>query len=218
MGEIIMEKIGIKNILEWINCIIIAIILALLFRYYIGTPTIVRMSSMYPTLIENQRLLLNRWTRTTKKIPSRGDIITFEKPSKTNYNAEEIDKANPIAKYENEPTGLWSKFIYYVLEIGKDSYIKRVIALPGEHVVIKDGKVYINNEELQENYLQENVKTEIRREIGFNDFVVPENCVFAMGDNRDGSMDCRDFGCIPIEKIESKVWIRIIPFDKFGKI
>lgn len=213
-----MEKTGIKNILEWINCIIIAIILALLFRYYIGTPTIVRMSSMYPTLIENQRLLLNRWTRTTKKIPSRGDIITFEKPSKTNYNAEEIDKANPIAKYENEPTGLWSKFIYYVLEIGKDSYIKRVIALPGEHVVIKDGKVYINNEELQENYLQENVKTEIRREIGFNDFVVPENCVFAMGDNRDGSMDCRDFGCIPIEKIESKVWIRIIPFDKFGKI
>ena len=213
-----MEKIGIKNILEWINCIIIAIILALLFRYYIGTPTIVRMSSMYPTLIENQRLLLNRWTRTTKKIPSRGDIITFEKPSKTNYNAEEIDKANPIAKYENEPTGLWSKFIYYVLEIGKDSYIKRVIALPGEHVVIKDGKVYINNEELQEDYLQENVKTEIRREIGFNDFVVPENCVFAMGDNRDGSMDCRDFGCIPIEKIESKVWIRIIPFDKFGKI
>ena len=218
MGEIIMEKSKIKNILEWINCIIIAIILALLFRYYIGTPTIVRMSSMYPTLIENQRLLLNRWTRTTKKIPSRGDIITFEKPSKTNYNAEEIDKANPIAKYENEPTGLWSKFIYYVLEIGKDSYIKRVIALPGEHVVIKDGKVYINNEDLQENYLQENVKTEIRREIGFNDFVVPENCVFAMGDNRDGSMDCRDFGCIPIEKIESKVWIRITPFDKFGKI
>ena len=39
-----------------------------------------------------------------------------------------------------------------------------------------------------------------------------------MGDNRDGSMDCRDFGCIPIEKIESKVWIRITPFDKFGKI
>lgn len=213
-----MEKSKIKNILEWINCIIIAIILALLFRYYIGTPTIVRMSSMYPTLIENQRLLLNRWTRTTKKIPSRGDIITFEKPSKTNYNAEEIDKANPIAKYENGPQNFILKFSYYVLEIGKDSYIKRVIALPGEHVVIKDGKVYINNEELQEDYLQENVKTEIRREIGFNDFVVPENCVFAMGDNRDGSMDCRDFGCIPIEKIESKVWIRITPFDKFGKI
>lgn len=213
-----MNKGKIKNILEWINCIIIAIVLALIFRYYIGTPTIVKMSSMYPTLVENQRLLLNRWTRTTKKMPNRGDIITFEKPSKTSYNAEDIDKLNPIAKYEKEPQNIILKFSYYVLEIGKDSYIKRVIALPGEHVVIKDGKVFINNEELREDYLQENVKTEIRRGVGFDDFVVPENCIFAMGDNREGSMDCRDFGCIPMEKIESKVWIRITPFNKFGKI
>lgn len=213
-----MNKGKIKNILEWINCIIIAIVLALIFRYYIGTPTIVKMSSMYPTLVENQRLLLNRWTRTTKKMPNRGDIITFEKPSKTSYNAEDIDKLNPIAKYEKEPQNIILKFSYYVLEIGKDSYIKRVIALPGEHVVIKDGKVFINNEELREDYLQENVKTEIRRGVGFDDFIVPENCIFAMGDNREGSMDCRDFGCIPMEKIESKVWIRITPFNKFGKI
>ena len=54
------NKKSLKNILEWINCIIIAIILALLFRYYIGTPTVVKKSSMYPTLQENQRLLLNR--------------------------------------------------------------------------------------------------------------------------------------------------------------
>ena len=40
------EKDKLKNILEWINCIIIAIILALLFRYYIGTPTVVKKSSM----------------------------------------------------------------------------------------------------------------------------------------------------------------------------
>lgn len=213
-----MNNGKIKNILEWINCIIIAIVLALIFRYYIGTPTIVRMSSMYPTLVENQRLLLNRWTRTTKKMPNRGDIITFEKPSKTSYNAEDIDKLNPIAKYEKESQNIILKFSYYVLEIGKDSYIKRVIALPGEHVVIEDGKVFINNEELREDYLQENVKTEIRRGVGFDDFVVPENCIFAMGDNREGSMDCRDFGCIPMEKIESKVWIRITPFNKFGKI
>ena len=213
-----MSKEKVKDILEWIYCIIIAVVLALLIRYYIGTPTIVKMSSMKPTLIENERLLLNRWVRTTKEIPNRGDIITFEKPSKINYSSSEIDQLNPIAKYENEPTNFITKFSYYVLELGKESYIKRVIGLPGEHVQIKDGKVYINDKELKEDYLQKDVKTQIRNEIGFNDFIVPNNCVFAMGDNREGSNDCRDFGCIPLEKIEGKVWIRITPFNKFGKV
>ena len=60
------EKV--KDILEWIYCIIIAVVLALLFRYFIGTPTIVKQVSMYPTLVQDQRLWLNRWGRTTKKI------------------------------------------------------------------------------------------------------------------------------------------------------
>lgn len=209
------EKV--KNILEWIYCIIIAIVLALLFRYYIGTPTIVKMESMYPTLVQDQRLWLSRWGRTTKKLPNRGDIITFEAPSKKKYTYTEIDESNPIAKYENEPTSLWGKFTYYVLELGKDSYIKRVIALPGEHVEIKDGFVYINGEKLEENYLQEGIVTDVVG-AGFTDFVVPENCVFAMGDNRNHSTDCRAFGCIPLEKIESKVWIRIWPLNLWGKI
>ena len=207
----------IKEILEWVYCIVIAVILALLFRYFIGTPTIVKQVSMYPTLVQDQRLWLNRWGRTTKIMPERGDIITFEAPSKKMYTQSEIDENNPVAKYENEPTNIFSKFVYYVLEIGKESYIKRVIALPGEHVQIKDGKVYINNEELDEPYLQEGIITDVTG-AGFDDFVVPENCVFAMGDNRNHSTDCRAFGCIPLEKIESKVAIRIWPLNAWGKV
>jgi signal peptidase I len=56
-----------KNIIEWGYCILIAIVLALLVRYYIGTPTIVKQPSMYDTLIEGQRLILNRWTRTVNR-------------------------------------------------------------------------------------------------------------------------------------------------------
>lgn len=207
----------IKEILEWVYCIVIAVILALLFRYFIGTPTIVKQVSMYPTLVQDQRLWLNRWGRTTKIMPERGDIITFEAPSKKMYTQSEIDENNPVAKYENEPTNIFSKFVYYVLEIGKESYIKRVIALPGEHVQIKDGKVYINDEELDEPYLQEGIITDVTG-AGFDDFVVPENCVFAMGDNRNHSTDCRAFGCIPLEKIESKVAIRIWPLNAWGKV
>lgn len=211
------KKFNIKEILEWIYCIVIAVVLALLVRYYIGTPTIVQMSSMYPTLQQGQRLVLNRWIRTTKQTPKRGDIITFEAPSKTaGISAAQVNLENPVAIYDNEPTNIFSKFRYYVLEIGKISYIKRVIALPGEHIKIEDGKVYINGEQLQENYLNSDVKTPLSGP--YTDLVVPEGYVFAMGDNRAGSKDCREFGCIPIEKIESKVWIRFWPFNLFGKV
>ena len=207
----------VKEILEWIYCIVIALVLAMVFRYFIGTPTIVKMESMKPTLEQNQRLWLNRWGRTTHTLPQRGQIITFEEPAKLEYSATEIEESNsnPVAKY-NETNGVeW--FIKNFLEIGKRSYIKRVIALPGEHVQIKDGKVYINEQQLDEPYLQSGIVTDLLGN-GFDDFTVPENCVFAMGDNRNHSTDCRAFGCIPLEKIESTVAIRIWPLDKWGKV
>lgn len=200
----------VKNILEWVYCIVIALVLALLIRYFVGTPTVVKHVSMYPTLKQDQRLILNKLPKTFSKIPERGDIITFEAPS--------ISSAKSVkAQYEYEPTKWYEKFSYYVLEIGKTSYIKRVIALPGEHVEIKDGKVYVNDEELEENYLSENVKTEAKN-VNLVDFVVPEGYIFAMGDNRAQSMDCREFGCIPVDKIESIVWIRFWPLNLFGKV
>lgn len=202
-----------KEVLEWTYCIVIAIVLALLIRYFIGTPTIVKQPSMYPTLKQDQRLWLNRWNRTIHKMPERGDIITFEAPSVTFIS----DASNPIAVYDKEPQGLFGKFAYYVLEAGKISYIKRVVALPGEHVEIKEGKVFINSKELKEDYLQPGVVTDVVRGT-LSDFTVPENCVFAIGDNRSQSTDCRAFGCIPLEKVESTVAFRFWPFDTFGAV
>ncbi len=206
---------SVKEVLEWVYCIIIALVLAMLFRYFIGTPTIVKMDSMYPTLIQNQRLWLNRWGRTTHTLPKRGQIITFEEPAKIEYSSSEIDKNNPVAKYDERHGMDW--FVKNFLEIGKRSYIKRVIALPGEHVQIKDDNVYINGEALDEPYLQPGIVTDLLGN-GFDDFTVPENTVFAMGDNRTHSTDCRSFGCIPLEKIESTVSIRIWPLNVWGKV
>ncbi len=210
-------KAKIKDIFEWVYCIIIAIVLALLIRYYIGTPTVVKQSSMYPTFKTNERLLLNRVYRTKHTIPQRGEVITFEAPTLSYVDPSEADLSNPTAKYERDNSNWFSNFIYNVLEIGKTSYIKRVIALPGEHVEIKDGKVYINEEELKEEYLSDEVVTE-STEGAFIDLVVPEGTVFVMGDNRNQSSDSRRFGCIPYDKIESKVWIRFWPLNKFGKV
>ena len=77
--------------------------------------------------------------------------------------------------------------------------------------------MYINGEELKEDYLEKSVVTEAENG-AYTDIIVPDNCVFAMGDNRGHSTDCREFGCIPLEKIESKVAIRIWPLNLWGKV
>ena len=206
------EKV--KDIMEWIYCIIIALVLALLFRYFIATPTIVQQRSMYPTLKNNDRLILDRTFRITHKKPQIGDIVTFEAPSR-DYEKYNADQTNPVAIYNNEPTNIFEKFVYYCLETTKKSYIKRVIALEGDHVKIENNIVYVNGNPLEEEYLSDDVVTESSV---FYDFIVPEGYFFAMGDNRTKSTDCRSIGCIPFEKLEGIVRFRFWPANEFGKI
>ena len=205
----------VKDAIEWVICIIAAIVLALIIRHFIGTPTIVENKSMYPTLIEGQRLLINRTIKTFGGTYTRGDIVTLEAPSIGRVSSYNKDEDSPIATFY-KPSSALEEFSYYFLEIGKKSYIKRVIACEGEHLKIEDGKVYINGKLLDEPYLKEGVVTP--QNGVFYDVIVPEGCVFVMGDNREASMDSRSFGCIPVSKIESKVWIRFWPFDLFGKV
>ena len=65
--------------------------------------------------------------------------------------------------------------------------------------------------------LQEDVYTDGHGGI-YTDIIVPEGHIFAMGDNRTKSQDCRQFGCIPLEKIEGKVTIRFWPLNRWGTI
>lgn len=149
-----------------------------------------------------------------KKI-KRGEIVTFEAPSIDRLNLNEIAES-PLARYE-ERTNVIEKFTYSVLGIKNTSYIKRVIGLSGEHIEIKEGKVFINNFEIKEDYLKQDIITD---SINWEciDIVVPENAVYVMGDNRAGSKDSRNFGCIPIEKIEGIASIRLFPLNKIGKV
>ena len=205
----------IKNILEWVYCIVIAVGLALIVRCFIGTPTIVKQKSMYPTLKPDQRLILNRLAITFHSDIKRGEIITFEAPSVLKVSAEDADMSNPVAIYKNVNRNIFQKFVYYGLEWGKTTFIKRVIGLPGEHIEIKNNKVYINGEEYKEDYLDSLVVT-TSCDGAFTDFIVPEGYIFAMGDNRPQSTDCRSFGCIPIDKIEGKVAFRFWPLNTWG--
>ena len=200
---------------EWLYCIIIALIFALTIRYFLGTPTVVKHSSMRDTLEPDQRLVLNRIVKTMNGTIERSDIVTFESPSKVMLTEDEVNQEQPEAIYKKKKFKLIEKFKYSVLDIGKTSYVKRVIGVAGDHVLIKDGSVYLNGEKLEEKYIRKGAITETK---AFYDIVVPEGYIYVMGDNREGSMDSRDFGCVPLNKVESTVLFRFWPLDKFGKI
>ena len=96
-------------------------------------------------------------------------------------------------------------------------FIKRVIAVPGERLLIRDGQVLINGHRLNEPYLPENWTSQANW--GAPDGqVMPPNQYFVMGDNRNRSQDSRTFGPIGRDRIDGRAWFRIWPLNNFGNI
>lgn len=200
-----VKKSPAREVVEWFLCIVVAFVLAVVIKYFLFTPTLVQQTSMTPTILDGERVLINRVVRTFKLPIYRGDIITFEKP---------VGTENGLGVY-NENDSVKYKLCHDVLEIGKVSFIKRVIGVAGDHVVINKGKVYVNDMELEEVYLN---GIETPRRGAYCDVEVPKGYIFVMGDNRGGSSDSREFGCIPLSKVEGRVTYRIWPLSAFGKI
>jgi len=100
------------------------------------------------------------------------------------------------------------------LENDDKYFIKRVIGLPGDKINITEGKLYINDLEIEEPYISKDTFTE---SLTFGDnYVVSENELFVLGDNRlpGKSNDSRSFGSVSLEKIEGKIVFRFLPIDK----
>jgi len=95
-------------------------------------------------------------------------------------------------------------------------YIKRVIALPGETVVIRNGDVYIDDTLLDEPYIEEGITDCIT--FGCDPLTIAEGEVFALGDNRDNSSDSRSFGPFPVENIIGKAWFTYWPTGDIGLV
>ena len=98
-------------------------------------------------------------------------------------------------------------------------YIKRVIALSGETVTLKDNAIYVNDVKLDEPYLAPNVAIfggSFLQE--GQSFTVPDNMIFVCGDNRPHSSDSREFGPVAKEDIIGVVILRYWPFSQFGTI
>ena len=91
-----------------------------------------------------------------------------------------------------------------------DDFIKRLIALPGDTVEIRDHKTYINGRVIDEPYVVEpQIKT-------MELVVVPEGYAFVMGDNRNNSNDSRVWGFLPLDSITGRTLFRYWPLERFG--
>jgi len=98
-------------------------------------------------------------------------------------------------------------------------YIKRIIGLPGDKVIISNGVVSVNGIVLNEKYISD--KTNLWDNGFVKDnvpIIIPDEEVFVMGDNRPRSSDSREFGPIPIETIIGQVFYRYFPSDKIGSV
>lgn len=100
----------------------------------------------------------------------------------------------------------------------KEDYIKRVIGLPGDIVVMKDDKLFINGKEYEEKYVQANKDNIYKDQKLTEDFevTVPEGQLFVLGDNRRHSTDSRKIGCIDEDSVVGKVEFRFYPFNSIG--
>jgi len=96
-------------------------------------------------------------------------------------------------------------------------FIKRIIGLPGDKVMLKDGHIYINDKLVDESsYLSNSIYTNGGEFLHEGETItVPEGQYFVCGDNRPHSSDSRTFGPIPIENIKGKAWLVYFPFSQF---
>lgn len=100
-----------------------------------------------------------------------------------------------------------------------DEFIKRIIGTPGDTVSVKDGKVYVNGQLLQETYLPADLKTSggtFLKEGG--EVTIPNDYYFVLGDNRPFSSDSRAWGLVAKSKITGRAWFIYWPPEAFGTV
>ena len=124
-------------------------------------------------------------------LPTRSILLSWQMPY---VFADPTPQRGDVVTFQSE-------------ELGK-LLVKRVIGLPGDTVTFENGYVYINGEKLEESYLPRQGITASGNQ---EKYVVPEGCLFFMGDNRTGSLDARSWEnpYIPVEKVRSRVLVCI---------
>lgn len=188
----------IKSLLATVGILLIAPILALTITAYVFQSYEVDGPSMEPTLKSNDRLIVwkvgRTWSRITGKdyIPPRGTVVVFVKKGLYDFNSNR-----------------------------EKQLIKRIIGVPGDRVIVKDGVMRVYNDEHPDGFDPDEHMMQgqgVLGEITGNaDITVGPGEVFVVGDHRDNSLDSRSFGAVPAEDIIGTLSARILPLREAEK-
>ena len=164
------------------------IIIALLFRWQAVEPRWIPSGSMIPTLQIQDRILIEKITpRLNQKLHkhSKRNTIVIFKPPKSLTETSYSDGS---------------------------ALIKRVVGLPGDRIEVSKGKLYRNNNEINEPWIKEDIQYEMEP------INVPEGSLWVLGDNRNNSLDSHLWGPLPEKNLIGTAFIRYWPIKAMGPI
>lgn len=191
-NEVVLQRSNKKNkfkkeLISWAKTLVVVIILVTAFRAFLYTNYIVYGQSMMPTIQDRERVIINKIGYGIGE-PERFDMIVFRATETTDY-------------------------------------IKRVIGLPGDTIEFKNDQLYINGEIVEETFLNGTIEEKSRPNYPFtNDFTleqltgekyVPEDHLFVLGDNRRNSIDSRQIGFVPFDRVIGKADLAYWPPSAF---
>ena len=168
---------------DWPVFIIVAVALAFCIRTFLVEPYMVEGSSMYPTLKNHERLIVDKLSYFVTN-PKRGEIVVFRFPKDESRD-----------------------------------FIKRVIAVGGDTIEMKDGQVFVNGQALKEDYIYKN-DPKGKNISSYRKTIVPEGTIFVLGDNRNNSEDSRfaDVGFVPHKLVKGRALVCFWPLGSMRTI
>jgi len=168
--------------------LVFALMLLVLVMVFVVQPVKVEGTSMLPRLHDGERLFVNK-------------LIYYHLPRLERFGWPHLERGDIVVFwFPNDPD---------------KSYVKRIIGLPGETVEVRNGKILVNGQEINEPYLEPQRN---QRSLNLAPVVIKRHYYFVMGDNRDRSYDSREWGLVPEGYIYGRALFRYYPFGMAGVI
>ena len=179
---------------DYLEALLVAVMLATFVRTYVLQVFKIPSESMEDTLLVGDHILVNKFIY--------GAQIPF-----TDIRLPALDDPQPgdviVFEYPEDPS--------------KD-FIKRVIGLPGDKIEIRDKKIYVNGNVYDDKHGFYSERRPAKSNPDHPDqFTVPKDHIFVMGDNRDHSYDSRFWGYVPIDTIKGKAFIIYWSWPNWGR-